>query len=460
MQPNNDLLIPIKEWFAHCDDVHFLSYTYKRKNVTFVYCEGIINDSDLRDFLKSYSRAEQQLQVLMNTIPFEQKDIIESIFAGNILCIDEKNKDIFAWNLSDPPKRTPEESNTDASVRGPRDAFVEELSANVALIRKRVRSNSLCFERFTVGEQSHTQLGLLYMRNIVKDEVIEEARNRIKTIKVNTVISGAQVEELISDKSLSLFPLLDYSSRSDFVIDCMMNGRVAILMEGSPNAIIAPTNFTLLFKSPEDAHVPFFYAAFGRLFRFAALFISVFLIGLAVALVKFHQEQVPLSLLATIIVSRAGVPLTIQVEAFLIIGLFEMLREAGARLPKAIGQTLATVGGLIIGDAAIRAGLVSPSLVVITAITTVSTFVLVNQSLASSVTLLRLFVLLCSAILGLFGFIFAASIIFLYMTQLQSFGVPYLSPLTPLRPKVALSSLLKVPWGKLSEQRIERNKKE
>lgn len=210
-------------------------------------------------------------------------------------------------------------------------------------------------------------------------------------------------------------------------------------------------------KSAEDSHTSPSFVIAERLIRMVALLCSIFLLGLWLALVNFHQTQLPFSLLATLVVSRHGVPITISFEAFMIVALFEVLREAGARLPKAVGQTLAVVGGLIIGDAAIRAGLSSPSLVVIAAISTISTFVLVNQSLSSNVTLLRIFVMICSVSLGLYGFMFAATIILLYMSDLRSFGMPYLYPLSPMSFKTVLKTALHIPMHS-NEASIKKSK--
>lgn len=385
----------------------------------------------------------------------EEAHIADLIFSGQVILFVEERQLLFRMDLACLPKRSPDETNTEASIRGPRDGFVEDISVNAALVRRRLRSSSLCMEQFVVGERSHTRINLLYIRDIANPELVSEARERIRDIEVDALISGAQLEELISDKPYSMFPLLDYNGRPDFVVDCLVRGRIALLVDGSANALIAPANFTLLLKSSEDAHAPYIFVAFERIARLLGMIVSIFLTGFWVALLNYHQEQIPLSLLSTVIVSRQGVPMSVPTEAFMILALFEILREAGARMPKAIGQTLAVVGGLIIGEAAIRAGLTSPALVVIAAISTLSTFILVNQSLSGAVALLRIFVLAGASLMGMYGFLGALFLIILYLANLRSFGMPYLAPISPLSLRRLLTAMLRLPWKKMKQRSWE-----
>lgn len=419
-----------------------------------VYCAGLVHDSDFRRFLQTVSADDSR--------PFaglserldrpDKQQIVNLVFSGYVLVLDGKTGELFACNLSSRPQRTPEESNSEASIRGPRDSLIEDLDVNVALIRKRVRSTTLHYERFLLGTRSQTRVGLLYMGDIAEPELLDTVRSRLLKLQADTLLGSNQLEELLSDKPDSLFPLLDYSERPDFIVDGLLRGRFAVLLDGSTNALIGPANFMLLLKSPEDSHTSYLFAAFERLLRLFAFVCCIALTGFCVALMNYHQEQIPLSLLATIVVSRHGIPLSVPIEAFLILALFEVLREAGARLPKAVGQTLAVVGGLIIGDSAIRAGLTSPALVVIAAISTISTFVLINQTLSGAVTLLRFFVLACSSLLGIYGFFFACLSIILYMANLRSFGMPYLSPAAPLKLRKLPAALLRLPWRKLAKR--------
>ncbi len=263
-------------------------------------------------------------------------------------------------------------------------------------------------------------------------------------------ISGVgHLEEILSDSKYSLFPLLDFTSRPDFVVNCLLNGRFVIIIDGSPMVLIGPGTFTLLLKSPEDLHFSFYYVSFVRLIRALSFLLSIILPGLWVALTAYHPDQIPFYLMATISSSRFGLPFSSPVEMFLLIILLEIFREAGVRLPSSIGQTLTVIGGLILGDASIRAGLVSPSVVVVGAVTAVCGVTLVNQTLSSVVSLVRLGLFMMSSVLGMYGLILGVILLVIYMSRLQTFGIPYLSPLSPPIFKDLAKTLLRLPWIKI-----------
>jgi len=263
-------------------------------------------------------------------------------------------------------------------------------------------------------------------------------------------LSGSsEFEHLLADNKFSLFPTLDYTTRPDFTAECLLRGRFVVIADGHSNAVIGPANLTLLLKSPEDQYFPYYYVWLGMLLRLAGLITSMLLPGFWVALAAFNMEQVPLPLLATMSVSRIGLPLPGPLEAFLMVGLFELFREAGERLPKAVGQTVAVVGGIVIGDAIIRAGIASTTMLVVASLTAVASFSLVNQSLVGTVSVIRFFTMLCASFLGMYGFILAVIGITLYMSKLTSFGIPFLSPLSPVSLKDVTSSLFRQPFARM-----------
>lgn len=352
---------------------------------------------------------------------------------------------IYFYNTSNPPKRTPEESTTEVSVKGPRDAFIEDISTNIALVRKRLKTDSLVTDSFTIGKRSNTKVSLVYMTDIQNDKIIKEVTQRLNAINLDILNSDNQLAELLGDSRYSLFPLLESVSRPDGVVSCLARGRFAVFIDNIPNVIIGPANFGLLLNTSEDAHMPYYYATFEMLLRITGLILSIFLPSFWVALSAFNVDQIPFPLLATIGASRLGIPFNTTVELLLMLGLFELFREAGVRLPKAVGQTVAVVGGLIVGDAAIRAGLTSPTMLVISSITAVATFTLGNQSLFGTVTILRIFSILCAAVLGMYGFFISLFLIVAYLAKLESFGIPYLSPVAPFVKGDFSKSLFRLP---------------
>ncbi|GAB6989192.1 spore germination protein [Paenibacillus pini] len=378
--------------------------------------------------------------------------IEDTIFDGRIIIFFSQTNELYEMSISKMPLRTPDESNTEISIKGPKDGFVEDISTNVALIRKRIRSNSLCFEEQIMGRRTRTKVGLLYFRDIISPKILNEVRNRLSKIDLDGLYTVNQLEELLVDSKYSLFPLIDTTGRPDYVVACLLNGRFVIIVDGNPMVLIGPGSLALLMKSPEDVHFNYIYVSAVRLIRGLSLFLSIVLPAFWVALTAFHQDEIPYRLMATIATARQGLPFSAQMELFLLLLLLEIFREAGVRLPSSIGQTLTVIGGLIIGDASIRAGLVSPSSVVVGAITAVTGATLVNQALSSVVSVLRFALFLISAILGMYGLILGCIVLVIYISRLRTFGISYLSPISPFKAPDFIRSILRLPWTKLKNR--------
>ena len=454
--------------FENAGDVNI--HTYFRdgeadpsRNPLLIYCEGMIDSKQLNDFLY------MQLRKLLthsgdpsghgpeDGLPFDAQNIfriegrnavenlIQQVFSGNLVLFFERSRDVRVIQMAAPPQREPSESNTEVSVKGPRDGFTEAIDANVALIRKRLKTPALGVEYVQIGVRSVTSVALLYMTDIANPDLLEEVRTRIRKIEIDGVLSSQLLESALSDSSYSLFPLIDYMGRPDYIAESLLRGRFAIIVDGSPMVLIGPTNLLSLIKSPEDLHLPFYYVSIERVLRMMGLIVAIFLPGFWVAISAFNLDQLPFPLLATVVIARLGLPLSGPVDLFLMIGLFELFREAGMRLPKAVGQTVAVVGGLIVGEAAISAGITGPTTLVVSAVTAVSTFTLVNQSLSGAVTLIRFVVLTLSCMFGMLGFFLSLYLIVVYLSSLTSFGIPYMAPISPIRFREAMFNLFALP---------------
>lgn len=455
----------IRKMFSHCDDVQFQYYQFGnppvQSAVLFVFCEVMTGEKMINEMVLpslqdlhalTHFRSVEQIQrekklELSEENDSSDADLAGKVFEGKLLIYFVDNSSLFSVDVAKIPDRQPEESNAEVSIRGPKDGFVENISVNLALIRKRIRSNSLAYEKYIIGTRTMTKVGLLYIQDVINPQLLEEARKRLTSMNIAGLYSTTQLESMIADSSFSIFPLMGYTGRPDFVVECLMNGRFVVLVDGNPSAVIAPSDLMLQLKTPEDTHFTFLNVAFGRLIRFISLFVTLLLPGFYIALLTFHQDQIPFMLLATITSSRMGIPLPAALEMFLTLALLELFREAGVRLPSAIGQTITVVGGLIIGDAAIRAGLFSPSMIVIGAITAVAGSTLVSQALSGTLNVLRLIILFASSLLGMFGFLFTFFALVLYLANLRSFGVPYLAPLSPPTFRDIPESVLRIPWS-------------
>lgn len=445
-----------KKLFEGCADIkimrHDLNEPDDQSSMLLIYCEGLADSKQINEYVIKHlkpllNRPSTDLaSIELDLKRFDHiEEVISRVFSGQLVIYQMHTHKLLTLDIANPPQRTPEESSTELSIKGPRDGFVEDLTTNVALVRKRLRTNALRYEPFTIGKQSRCKVALLYIQELVKPEWIEEAKQRLNNVEIEALFSSTQLGETISDNPYSMFPLIAYTGRPDYVVDCLIHGRFAIIVDEAPLAIIAPVNFTFLLKSPEDIYSSFYIVAFEMLIRISGLMIALFLPGFWVALTSYNMEQIPFPLLATIALTRMGLPIPGPLEAFIMIGLFELFREAGMRLPKAVGQTIAVVGGIIIGDAVIRAGLASTTMLIVAALTAVATFTLVDQNLNSSVTIIRLFVLITSSVLGMYGFIITILAVVLYLSKLESFGVPYLSPLSPLKRRDIWGALFRLP---------------
>lgn len=449
----------LKKLFHTCHDIQFTSLKFAHHTVVLIYCSGMINNDILYQtipenlenfFLKNPGK--QSKEVILEGIHLPTFNCIESeeeaisdVFSGKLLLDFGLTGTIFTLDISNRPQRKPEETKTEASIKGPRDDFIEDLATNIALIRKRLKTTSLVTEQLEVGKRMKTKVAILYLKDIAKQEIFQNLRSKLSDLNIDGLFSGVQLEELMNESSFALFPRHHYTGKPDLAVQSLLNARFIILMDGVAYAYVTPVNFFYLLKSSEDKENPYLYNSFERLLRVGGVFVSTFTPGFWVALTTVHQDQIPLTLLATIVESRRGVPLPTALEALIMLLLFELFREAGSRLPTPIGQILSVVGGLIIGDAAISAGLTSPAMIVVIATSTVSTFTLVDQSLVGTVALLRIFVLLFSSFFGLFGIIVSLFIIGSYVTNINVFGVSYLSNIKELKSRTLLKTFFKLP---------------
>ncbi|GGH20883.1 spore germination protein [Paenibacillus segetis] len=429
--------------------------------VQLVYCQGLCDVIKVEQFiipeLKKITEPlllsdeldlQQKVPFLMSSLQSEEMEssLREAVLGGNLFLRFTPSNQCYSVALADPPKRQPEEPNTEVSTRGPRDGFTEESFTNIALIRKRLKTDLLAVEEFTIGSKTATGVHLLYLKDTIKPHVLQEIKTRLSGIQVKGLVSSTQLEESLT--GFSLFPLFSYTGRPDYAVNSLLHGKFVLLTSGSPTVIIAPVSFNFLLNTSEDVHMVNVFVAFTRLLRVFGVFLSLYLPGFWIALTTFHQDQIPFTLLATLVNSRQGVPLPAPLEAIVMLILFEIFREAGMRLPSSFGQTLSVVGGLIIGQAAISAGIAGPGTIVVIAISVLATFTLVNQSLVSIVSLIRIIVLIISGFLGLFGTMVSLLALILFMVNLRSFGTYYLDPLSPPHFKEMYKILFRMPWGK------------
>ncbi|MBW5445674.1 spore germination protein [Cohnella sp. CFH 77786] len=359
-------------------------------------------------------------------------EFAKGVMGGQVGVVLDGEPCILIVGAGRPPSRSVEEPQAETLIRGPREGFIEQIQTNMALLRKRFPTTRLKMEPFTVGELSDTKVVVAYLEGIATDSVVLEVRNRIARIRIDGIVESGYVEEFIEDLPFSPFPQVLNTERPDVVAAHLLEGRVAILIGGTPFALLVPMTFWSGLQSAEDYYERFPIGTFLRWIRFAHLLIALFLPSVYVAISTFHQEMIPTNLLMSIAGAREANPFPALVEVLLMEITFEALREAGVRLPKQVGAAVSIVGALVIGQAAVQAGIISAPMVIVVAVTGIANFSIPRFNFAASIRLLRFPMILLAGTLGLFGIGIGLLGILIHLCSLRSFGIPYFSPVAPL----------------------------
>ncbi|MCC3371572.1 spore germination protein [Cohnella sp. REN36] len=347
--------------------------------------------------------------------------------------------------------RPVEEPNVQSVVRGPREGFTEVLDWNTSMLRRRLKSPNLWMETRTIGRESHTRVVVAYMNGIVTETVLNEVRSRLDRIDIDAVLESNYIEEQIQDKQFTMFPTVFNTERPDVVAAQLLEGKVAILVDGTPFVLVVPALFVQFFQSSEDYYQRADFSTLIRMLRFVAFMLATLTPSIYIAVTTFHQELIPTTLLYNLASQREGVPFPAFMECLLMEITFEILREASVRMPKTIGQSISIVGTLVIGQAAVEAGLVTAGMVIVVSITAISNFVMPAFNMGIAARIQRFSLMALGASFGLFGVFLGVILIVVRLCNLQSFGVPYMAPLGPLRISDQKDVLLRVPlsWMKL-----------
>lgn len=377
------------------------------------------------------------------------EDVVSMVLTGEVALFVEGLPRAIIISCNGYKMRSIPEPKVENAVRGPREAFIENLSVNVSLIRKRLVSPNLVVENLKIGKVSSTKVSIVYLKGIVSQDLVEEVLRRLNSIDIDIILESGYIEQLIQDHPYSPFPQVQVTERPDKVVGCLAEGRVAILTDNTPLALIVPGEFISLLQVSEDYYYKFYFSSLLRILRYSAFLVGLILPSLYIAITNFHQEMIPTTLLISIAAARQGVPFPAFIEALLMEVAFEVLREAGIRLPAPVGQAVSIVGALIIGQAAVQANIVSPLMVIVVAFTGIASFTIPQFSLGITVRMLRFPLMLSAAFLGLFGVMVGLLAILLHVCSLRSFGVPYLSPLAPFNLQAFKDSLIVAPhWSR------------
>jgi spore germination protein KA len=387
------------------------------------------NNVDM-DFTKIDTIRNNLISITDNLKVTLLSDLLDNLLAGAAILLINGSKEALAIKSGKRESRSIEEPGTESVVRGPREGFIENVNVNIALIRRKIKDTDLCVEKFVIGDKSKTDVYIVYIKSVANPKLIEEIRIRLKRIKIEAILESGYIEQFIEDSPYSVFPTISNSEKPDKVAAKILEGRAAILVDGTPFVLVVPMVFIESFQSVEDYYARPFLASVIRVIRFLAYIISTLGPAIYVALTVFHQELIPTQLLISIAEGRERVPFPAILEAFLMLFAFDLLREAGVRLPKSVGQTVGIVGALVLGQASVEAGLISPIMVIVVSSTAIASFAVPAQT--DSGTILRYIYLALAGIAGGFGVIMGLLATLVHLASLRSFGTPYLWPIVPL----------------------------
>ncbi|MEA3321724.1 MAG: spore germination protein [Bacillota bacterium] len=448
----------------------------KKLQIGMIYLDGLVDRQMMDDLLDAFMFQMKDSQVTLDSLDkddvatllkntsipiaettelYQLQDMESAILCGGAILLIDGVTSGLKINVSGWKERGVTESSTENVVRGPKESFTETLRTNTSLVRRKIKDSSLRIEELQVGKITKTDIAIVHIEGITNEKIVEEVRSRIKRIEIDSILESSYIEELIEDETYTPFPTLYNTERPDVIAAGLLEGRVAIFVDGTPFVLLAPALFTQFFQSAEDYYQRWDIATLLRMLRVLAFFVSLLGPSLYIALINFHQEMLPTTLLIDLAAQREGVPFPAVIEALLMEVTLEILREAGLRLPKAIGQTVSIVGALVIGQTAVEAGIVSATMVIVVSITAISNFILPSFSMGISIRILRFGFIIFAATFGLYGITIGLFFLTLHLCSLRSFGVPFLTPIAPFVKEDQKDTLWRMPtWKRYTRPRL------
>lgn len=478
----------LRDEFDKCPDVEFRSVPINdHAKMLFIYIDGFCDTKTLDEVVlkpliyegitkKLESLPTIQEMIRLQLVPVAKvkmvtkvSEVVDSVLMANVVILIDGESSALTAELKGFEIRGIEEPSSEAVIRGPRDGFTETLRVNTSLIRRRIRNSKLKIEQFTLGQQSKTSVEVLYIKGIAKDTVVDEVMKRIGQIKLDSVLGAGYLEEFIEDSPFSPFPQIQNTERPDVVCASLLEGKVAIVVDNTPFVLIVPMTFWSGLQAAEDYYERFLYSTFIRWVRFTLLNVALLFPSLYVAITTFHPQLIPTNLLISVAAAREGVPFPGVIEALLMEFMFEALREAGIRLPKPVGSAVSIVGALVIGQAAVQAGIISAPMVIVVATTGIASFGIPRYNLGAAYRMLRFPILIMAGMFGFYGIVIGTVSILIHLITLRSFSVPYLSPVAPNSKGIFKDVFIRAPRWSMNDrpgfltnkngQRIPENQK-
>ncbi|GMQ58896.1 spore germination protein [Vallitalea sediminicola] len=451
-----------------------------KRKFCLIYVKSMVNDEVMSDNIfkpimnadiKRHENSVEFLDYIINKIvsinEVEKSNdftsLVENLYIGkSLLFIDGFAKGAIL-NTLDWSSRSITEPISETIIKGPREGFNEVIYTNISLIRRRIVSKHLKVKFREIGNITKTKVCICYIDEVAKDEIVEEVERRLDKIDIDGILDTGYIEEFITDEPMSIFKTLFTTEKPDTVCGKLLEGRVAIICNGSPSVVTTPFVFIEYFQVDEDYYEQYYFATFNRLLRYLAFFLTTSVPAIYIALTNYHQELIPTPLILSIFEARQGIPFPSFLEAFIMIIVFELIRESGIRISKYSGSAISIVGALVVGEAAVQARLVSQPMIIIIGITGISNFLL--PKMANSTIFIRIIFLFLAAVLGLYGYIFGVIFLSLHLFSIRSFGIPYMLNVDSMEDAINMKdAYIRAPWwymdmrGKLISKKRNRKK--
>lgn len=437
----------LKNILMKSDDVLLKEISINKKlKGTLFFIDGLVDSKSISEYIiepltqmPRFTESKTEIEVInliregaltysSQTEKNTLKDVINGILGGNAALLFPGENIAFVFDVKGFDKRNITEPTDENVIKGSRDVFVETLRVNTATVRRKIKSPNLVFEEIILGKQTQTSISIIYISNIANEQLLKEFKKRLDKINVDAILSLNSIEDYIIDKKLSAFPQLINTERPDKFCSNIIEGRIGLIIDGLPISIIIPGTLVQFIQATEDYSQNYIISSILRFMRVILMFTTLLLPGFYISIISFHHEMIPIELALSISASDKGVPFPPFIEVILLLIAFEVLMEAGLRLPKSIGQAVSIVGAIVVGQAAVEAKLVSPAVVITIAVTAMANYTVPNQDLSNALRLWRFIIAILSSILGLMGLSIGSLILLYHLCSIECFGIPYLSP--------------------------------
>lgn len=413
-------------------------FTCGKKNAALFFNPDLTDAEALRQFIRAAGEGGRDLNAINarviyiseTSVTFDEHEAVLGVLSGDGAFVLEGEKGFLVINARKYDKRAVMEPPTETVIRGPREGFTEDIKTNLSLLERRFKNPSFCVERLTVGRQSNTAVAVVYLDGVAEKDTVDSVVKRIKEVQIDVVTDSNYLVPYLEEKPYSLFKQVGYTEKPDVASAKIAEGRVAVLTDGSPMALTLPFLLMEDFQSGDDYYERSSFTSFLRLVRLLALFLAVLLPGIYVAFQVFHFEMLPYRFLLTLTSAVKGMPLPPLWEMLFVLLLFEIIRDASVRMPRAVSMAMSIVGAIVLGDTAVKAGLVSSPAVMIAALSSIALYSSPNE--VGTMSLLRLFLTVCGGLAGALGIAVAGIYVVHYLCGMQSYGAPYLAPFAPM----------------------------